>query len=41
MTRYRRNFIPGGSYFFTVNLADRRLRLPLSILNSFAALFAT
>jgi hypothetical protein len=28
MTRYRRNFIPGGSYFFTVNLADRRLRLP-------------
>jgi putative transposase len=27
MTNYRRNFIPGGSYFFTVNLADRRLRL--------------
>ncbi|HWF93658.1 MAG TPA: transposase [Xanthobacteraceae bacterium] len=27
MTGYRRNFIPGGSYFFTVNLADRRLRL--------------
>jgi putative transposase len=27
MTSYRRNFIPGGSYFFTVNLADRRLRL--------------
>jgi len=24
---YRRNFIPGGSYFFTVNLADRRSRL--------------
>jgi REP element-mobilizing transposase RayT len=24
MTRYRRNFVPGGSYFFTVNLADRR-----------------
>jgi putative transposase len=24
MTNYRRNFIPGGSYFFTVNLADRR-----------------
>jgi len=23
----RRNFVPGGSYFFTVNLADRRLRL--------------
>jgi REP element-mobilizing transposase RayT len=27
MTNYRRNFVPGGSYFFTVNLADRRLRL--------------
>lgn len=27
MTSYRRNFIPGGSFFFTVNLADRRLSL--------------
>jgi putative transposase len=27
MTDYRRNFLPGGSFFFTVNLADRRLRL--------------
>lgn len=27
VTGYRRNFIPGGSFFFTVNLADRRLRL--------------
>jgi putative transposase len=27
MTKYRRNFVRGGSYFFTVNLADRRLRL--------------
>ena len=27
MTNYRRNFLPGASYFFTVNLADRRLRL--------------
>src|SRR6266851_1613139 len=27
MTNYRRNFVSGGSYFFTVNLADRRLRL--------------
>jgi putative transposase len=26
MTNYRRNFIPGGSYFFTVNLVDRRSR---------------
>jgi putative transposase len=27
MTGYRRNFISGGSFFFTVNLAERRLRL--------------
>jgi putative transposase len=27
MTRYRRNFVPGGSYFFTVNPTDRRSRL--------------
>jgi putative transposase len=27
MTSYRRNFVAGGSYFFTVNLAERRLRL--------------
>jgi putative transposase len=27
MTDYRRNFISGGTYFFTVTLADRRLRL--------------
>jgi putative transposase len=27
MTNYRRNFFRGGSYFFTVNLAERRLRL--------------
>jgi putative transposase len=27
MTEYRRNFIPGGSFFFTVNLAERRRRL--------------
>jgi len=24
MTNYRRNVVPGGSFFFTVNLADRR-----------------
>jgi len=24
---YRRNFLPGGSFFFTVNMADRRSRL--------------
>lgn len=27
MTQYRRNFVSGGSFFFTVNLADRRLCL--------------
>jgi putative transposase len=27
MTAYRRNFVPGGCFFFTVNLADRRWRL--------------
>ncbi|SFW37839.1 transposase [Nitrosovibrio sp. Nv17] len=27
MTEYRRNFVKGGSYFFTVVLADRRLSL--------------
>jgi putative transposase len=27
MTSYRRNFVAGGSYFFTGNLADRRLQL--------------
>jgi putative transposase len=27
MTDYRRNFIAGGSFFLTVNLAERRLRL--------------
>jgi hypothetical protein len=27
MTTYRCNFVAGGSYFFTVNLSERRLRL--------------
>ena len=27
MTAYRRNFVPGGSYFFTLNLAERRSSL--------------
>jgi REP element-mobilizing transposase RayT len=27
VTDYRRNFLPGGSYFSTVNLAERRLAL--------------
>jgi hypothetical protein len=28
VTNYRRNFICGGSFFFTANLAERRFRLP-------------
>jgi hypothetical protein len=27
VTNYRRNFIGGGSFFFTANLAERRLHL--------------
>jgi putative transposase len=27
MTNYRRNFVRGATYFFTINLSDRRLRL--------------
>src|SRR5262249_13305253 len=27
MSNYRRNFVPGGTYFFTVNIEDRNLRL--------------
>jgi|SRR5450631_598305 putative transposase len=27
MTNYRRNFVHGGTFFFTVNLAERRLAL--------------
>jgi hypothetical protein len=27
VTNYRRNFICGGSFFVTANLAERRLRL--------------
>jgi putative transposase len=27
MVRYRRNFVAGGTFFFTVTLADRRSRM--------------
>jgi putative transposase len=27
MSRYRRSLVSGGTYFFTVNLADRSSRL--------------
>ena len=31
MTDYCRNFIAGGSFFFTINLAERRLAFSLSV----------
>ena len=27
MVRYRRNFVPGGTFFFTVTVKDRRSRI--------------
>ena len=39
MTNYRRNFVPGGSYFFTVNLADRQLGLLTEHIDSLRAAF--
>ena len=39
MTGYRRNFIPGASVFFTVNLADRRSRLLTDRIDSLRAAF--
>lgn len=39
MTAYRRNFVPGGSFFFTVNLADRRLSLLMDHLDLLRSTF--
>jgi putative transposase len=39
MTNYRRNFVPGASYFFTVNLAERRLRLLTEHIGSLRSAF--
>ncbi|MGB8400770.1 REP-associated tyrosine transposase [Bradyrhizobium sp.] len=39
MTDYRRNFIAGGSFFFTVNLAERRLRLLTEHIDELRAAF--
>src|SRR6185437_13050313 len=39
MVRYRRNFISGGSFFFTVNLAERRLRLLTENVDALRAAF--
>jgi putative transposase len=39
MTSYRRNFIAGGSFFFTVNLAERRLSLLTQHIDELRAAF--
>jgi len=39
MADYRRNFLAGGSFFFTVNLAERRLRLLTEHIDSLRAAF--
>jgi len=31
MSNYRRVWVPGGTYFFTVNLLERRRRLLLEL----------
>jgi len=41
MTSYRRNFVAGGTFFFTVNLADRRLRLLTKHVDMLRAAFRT
>jgi putative transposase len=39
MTDYRRNFLAGGSFFFTVNLAERHLRLLMDHIDKLRAAF--
>jgi putative transposase len=39
MTNYRRNHLAGGSFFFTVNLANRRLRLLTDHIEALRAAF--
>jgi REP-associated tyrosine transposase len=39
MTSYRRNFVAGGSFFFTVNLADRRLFLLIEHIDELRSAF--
>ena len=41
MTGYRRNFIAGGSFFFTVNLADRRQQLLIEHIEELRDVFRT
>lgn len=39
MVYYRRNRVPGGTYFFTVTLADRRSRILVEYINDLRASF--
>ena len=39
MVRYRRNFVPGGTYFFTVTLFDRRSSLLVDRIDALRAAF--
>ena len=39
MTNYRRNIIPGATYFFTVNVADRQSRLVVDQIEALRAAF--
>jgi putative transposase len=39
MVRYRRNFVPGGTFFFTVTLADRRSSLLIDHISELRAAF--
>ncbi len=41
MVAYRRNFIPGGSYFFTVTLLDRTSRLLIERIDELRAAFVS
>jgi putative transposase len=41
MVRYRRNFVPGGTYFFTVTLADRRSRALVQNIDALRTAFRT
>lgn len=40
MSRYRRVWVPGGTYFFTVNLLERRRRLLVDRVDGLRAAFA-
>jgi putative transposase len=41
MVNYRRNLVPGGTYFFTVTLRDRSSRLLIEHIGSLRAAFRT